>query len=178
MLKFNSIFIKIKLLYHKLFGSIKINFSKIEIKEFNCNPQNILIIFPIEEKEFRVAAYTFRNFAYNKNTNYHFIINRVFHSHFHLMGITHKLSYFPQKNKIKVDETFFEDDMLNKCFDVVVDLNDSFYYDIALLINKLESTYKIGFKKDYSDLFYNLQFQMSDDKALEDSYNRIKLILS
>ncbi len=179
MLKFNSIFIKIKLFYHKFFGSIDQNHSKIEIKELNCNPENILIIFPIEEKDFRVAAYTFRNFVYNKNTQYHFLINRVFHSHFHLKGNTYKLSYLPNKNKVLVDETFFADNMLNTYFDIVVDLNEQFNYDLALLINKVNSTYKIGFTKEYSDMFYNLQFDNSgENKVLEDSYNKIKLILS
>ena len=135
-------------------------------------------MFNIKSVFIDIGIYPFRNFIHNKDTTYYFLINRVFHSHFHLNGNIYKLNFLPQKNKIIVDETFISDGVLNKDFDVVVDLNDKFNYDLALLINDTKSIYKVGFKKEYSDLFYNLQFEMSANNILEDSYNKIKLMLS
>ena len=178
MLKFNSIFIKIKLFYYKFVGVIRKNIDRIEVKDLNLEPNNILIIFPVKEESFRAALYTFRNFEQNNKTNYYYLINRVHHSHFHLNGEIYNLDYFSKKNKIYIDETFTSRIILNTTFDLVIDLNEIFNYDIALLINKLDSNYKIGLKKDFSDWFYNLQFDLNDSEILENGYKKIKLMLS
>ena len=46
--------------------------------------------------------------------------------------------------------------------------------DIAMIINKLKSNYKVGFKSQYSDLFYNIQFEYD---TLEGCYSKINSML-
>ena len=44
-----------------------------------------------------------------------------------------------------------------------------------MLNNNLNSNYKIGFKSEHSDLFYNIQFKT---KTLEEGYNKINSMLN
>ena len=178
MLKFNSIYIKIKLFCYKFIGKIKNNINKIEVKEKSLEPQNILIIFPVREHAFQSALYTFRNLVQHENSNYYYLINRVYNNHFHLHGNTHYLNYFSKKNKIYFDETFLEINDISNAFDMVIDLNEFFNYDVALFLNSLNAQYKIGLKKEFSDWFYNLQFDLTNSEILEDGYKKIKLIIS
>ena len=55
MSKFNSIILKIKLLYLITFRKIKNNKFRLDTSEFNKNLENVLIIFPNSEKNFKVA---------------------------------------------------------------------------------------------------------------------------
>ena len=174
MSKYNYIITKIKLLYKKLFGQLSVINSKVEIKGSNTTLNNILIIFPIDEPSFRVALYTFRNFEGNKKTNYFYLINRVYHSHFHLMGEVYNMNYI--KRKLTTDDDF--NNLFSIDFDMVVDLNQNFNYDLALIINKMKSNFKVGLSKDFSDMFYNLQFNLSESDILENGYEKIKLMLS
>ena len=81
MLKYNSILVKIKLFYLIVTGKIKKNNDKIVIsKDKNIQLSNVCMIFPIDNEDFRVATYTFRNLLKNSNINYHFFINTV-HKH-------------------------------------------------------------------------------------------------
>ena len=76
-------------------------------------------------------------------------------------------------NKVKIDETFYDNRILNKEYDFVIDLNKDFNFDISLLINKLNSIYKIGIKNNYSDYFYNIQFNLTSEDILEKIYSKI-----
>ena len=178
-MKFKDIQTKIKLNYLKLSGKINKSNLPIEIKnDSNKIIKNILIIFPIKEEAFRVAIYTFRNLVKNKNVNYYFIVNNVYKHHFHLSGYVFDLYYNTKQQKIKFDETFFEERIINKKFDMIVDLNNQFNYDISNFINDLKGYYKVGFKNRYSDYFYNIQIDFSKNDILENSYKKINLMLN
>ena len=84
-------------------------------------------------------------------------------------------NYIKKKNKVILNDNFKSENTINKEFDVIIDLNSNFMLDIAMIINKLKSNYKIGFKNKYSDFFYNIQFKYS---TLEEYYSKIKLMLS
>ncbi len=173
MIKFKTIQTKIKLLYLKFTGKIKISNSFIEINQSkNKSIKNILIFFPVKEDAFRVALYAFRRFKKNKNVNYYYVINSVYKHHFNLSGYV--FNFHNNKDTIKIDETFYEDRIINKSFDMTIDLNNEFNYDICYLVNRIKSYYKIGFKNNYSDYFYNIQLEAD---VLEDSYNKIHLML-
>ena len=87
------------------------------------------------------------------------------------------MSYNIKNNNIKIDETFYNDRILNKEYDFIIDLNKDFNFDISLLINKLNSIYKVGIKNKYSDYFYNVQFSFNTKDVLEKIYNKMYLIL-
>jgi len=176
--KYNSILIKIKLFYLILVGRVKKQNNKIKIS--NRQPtdvKNILIIFPIKDEDFRVALYSFRNLSTHNNINYYFLINGIHRQHFHLKGYVFDLLHNIKNNKVKIDETFYDDRILNKEYDFVIDLNKELNFDISLLINKLNSIYKVGIKNNYSDYFYNIQFNFNTKDVLEKIYDNIYLIL-
>jgi len=178
MLKYNSILIKIKLFYLILKGNFKKHSNTINIsRENGINAKNILVIFPTNDEDFRVAIYAFRKLSDFKNMNFYYLINCIHRQHFHLKGYVFDMNKNIKKNRIKIDETFYDSRTLNKEYDVIIDLNKEFNFDISLLINNLNGKYKIGMKKDYSDYLYNIQYNFSSYNILEKIYNQMFLIL-
>ena len=172
MTKFNSNILKIKLFYLSIIGKIKKNNFIINKNNINKTNQSILIIFPVNQIEFDVAKYSFRNLLSNSNNNYIYLINNTYYSNSHFMGTTYGFNYF--KNKIVVNSNFYSDKIIDDQIDIVIDLNSSFFLDIAMIVNKIKSNYKICLKNDYSDWFYNLQFECD---TLEYGYNKINSML-
>tara|TARA_B100000579_G_C22848020_1_gene865580 strand:+ start:5060 stop:5581 length:522 start_codon:yes stop_codon:yes gene_type:complete len=172
MTKFNSNILKIKLFYLNVIGKIKKNNFIINTNNANKTNQSILIIFPVNQIEFDVAKYSFRNLLLNSNNNYIYLINNTYYSNSHFMGTTYGFNYF--KNKIVVNSNFYSDKIIDEKIDIVIDLNSSFFLDLAMIVNKIKSNYKICLKNDYSDWFYNLQFECD---TLEYGYNKINSML-
>lgn len=175
MLKFNSNILKIKLFYLNIIGKIKKNNFMINTNNLNKNLNSILIIFPIEKTEFDVAKYSFRNLLSNSDNQYIYLINNIYFNNSHFMGTSYGFNYFKKKDKIIINENFNADDIINKKFDVIIDLNLNFYLDIAMLVNEIQSNYKICLKDDYSDWFYNVQLECD---TLEYGYDKINNIIS
>ena len=75
----------------------------------------------------------------------------------------------PKKTKIKINETFYDERIINKDFDFIIDLNNEFIYDICSILNDMKGYYKVGFNHKYSDYFYNIQLE---GNVLENSYNK------
>ena len=177
-MKLNSNILKIKLFYLKYMGKIKKNNFTIDsnISDFNTN--NILIIFPIKGESYRVASYVFRDLILSSDSSYYFLINRVYYSAFAKKGNIYGMNYFKSKDKVEFDEDFYNHEIINKKFSAVIDLNDEFIYDVAIMINTLISKYKIGIRNNYSDLFYNMQFTINKSNVLENGYKQINKILN
>ena len=102
------------------------------------------------------------------------VVNNVFYSTLRFEGNIYGFNYIKKKGQITLNDNFESENMFNKEFDVLIDLNCNFMLDIAMIINKLKSNYKIGFKSEYSDFFYNIQFQYN---TLEECYSKINLML-
>ena len=174
MLKYNSILIKIKLFYLILTRKFNKFKEPINLSRNNkINVKNILVFFPIKDEDFRVANYVFRKLIIKENINYYYLINCIHRQHFHLKGYVYDMRYNIKNNKIKIDETFTKDRIFNKNYDIIIDLNKDFSYDLSLLINKLNSNYKIGINKDFSDYLYNIQYNYQSSGVLEKVYNQI-----
>ena len=90
------------------------------------------------------------------------------------MGTTYGFNYLRKKNKIIFNDNFLDNNIINTNFDVIINLECKFHLDIAMMINKIFAKYKIGFKNEYSDLFYNVQFEYT---TLENGYNKINSML-
>jgi len=179
MLKYNSILVKIKLFYLILRGKFKKHNNTLNISsKEKINVKNILIIFPIEDEDFRVAIYAFRKLSLLENINCYYLINCIHRQHFHLKGYVFDMNKnINKKNRIKIHETFYERRTLNKDYDVIIDLNKEFSFDISLLINNLKSKFKIGIQKEYSDYLYNIQYNFNSFSVLEKIYNQMFLML-
>ena len=126
MTKFNSNILKIKLFYLNVIGKIKKNNFIINTNNANKTNQSILIIFPVNQIEFDVAKYSFRNLLSNSNNNYIYLINNTYYSNSHFMGTTYGFNYF--KNKIVVNSNFYGDKIIDEKIDIVIDLNSSFFF--------------------------------------------------
>ena len=177
-MKLNSNILKIKLFYLEYLGKLSKNNFVINSKKRNIDKNDILIIFPIKDEAYRVALYVFRDLIVNSSSSYYFLINRVYYSTFIKKGNTYGMNYFSSKDKIVFDDYFYNDGIMKKKFNTVIDLNNEFIYDIAILINKLSANYKIGIKNDYSDLFYNMQFTIDKTNVLENGYKQMNEILN
>ena len=177
-MKLNSNILKIKLFYLEYLGKLSKNNFVINSKKRNIDKNDILIIFPIKDEAYRVALYVFRDLIVNSSSSYYFLINRVYYSTFIKKKNVYGMNYFPSKDKIVFDNYFYNDGIMKKNFNTVIDLNNEFIYDIAILINKLSANYKIGIKNDYSDLFYNMQFTIDKTNVLENGYKQINQILN
>jgi len=175
MFKFNSNILKIKLFYLNFLGRINQNNFKLDTSTPIHNIKSVLMVFPIEEQDFNVAKYCFKPLFLNSKIKYTYLINNVFYNNVRFPGRIYGFNYIKKKNKIIVNDNFKSENILNKEFDVIIDLNCNFILDIAMIINKLKSNYKIGFKSEYSDSFYNIQFEYN---TLEECYSKINLMLS
>jgi hypothetical protein len=176
-MKFKAFSTKLKFFYLKLTGKIKKMDTSVEIISMKTNIKNILIIFPLKEDAFRVALYSFRNLKRKKNTNYYYLINSIHKNHFHLPGYVYDIYYNNKKNKADIDKYFVNEIVNSKNFEMVVDLNNEFIFDISYLINNISGYYKVGFKNTYSDYFYNIQLDLPTSSVLETSYSKINIML-
>ncbi|MDB4859304.1 hypothetical protein OAH62_00305 [Candidatus Marinimicrobia bacterium] len=170
--------LKFKLFYLKLLGKIKKIDKRIEVNQNKTNKtKNILIIFPIKDEQFRVALYSLRNLVKKKNISYYYLINSIYKNNFHLNGHIYDLYHNVKKDKVEIDSYFNNEIAMNIKFDIIVDLNNEFVFDISYLINKMSGYYKVGFKNSYSDYFYNVQFDLKSFEILEDGYKQINNLL-
>ena len=176
-MKFKAFSTKLKFFYLKLTGKIKKMDTSVEIISTKTAIKNILIIFPLKEDSFRVALYAFRNLKRKKNTNYYYLINSIHKNHFHLPGYIYDVYYNNNKHTADIDKYFTNDIVKSKNFEMVVDLNNEFIFDISYLINNISGYYKVGFKNTYSDYFYNIQLDLPTFSVLENSYSKINIML-
>ena len=176
-MKFKAFSTKLKFFYLKLTGKIKKMDTSVEIISTKTAIKNILVIFPLKEDAFRVALYAFRNLKRKKNTNYYYLINSIHKNHFHLPGYIYDVYYNNKKQTADVDKYFINEIIKSKNFEMAVDLNNEFIFDIAYLINNISGYYKVGFKNTYSDYFYNIQLDLPTFSVLENSYSKINIML-
>ena len=176
-MKFKAFSTKLKFFYLKLTGKIKKMDTSVEIISTKTAIKNILVIFPLKEDAFRVALYAFRNLKRKKNTNYYYLINSIHKNHFHLPGYIYDVYYNNKKQTADVDKYFINEIIKSKNFEMVVDLNNEFIFDISYLINNISGYYKVGFKNTYSDYFYNIQLDLPTFSVLENSYSKINIML-
>ncbi len=149
----------------------KIN-SNISISDNLDQEKTVLMIFPIDKNFFRVASYTYRNLPYNKNKIiFHYIINENFSDSFSLRkGEIHKIE-LDKKNNI-INKNILLNTLKDINFDIIIDLNIEYEPKIEDFITQ-KSNYKIGFKHKKSDLFYNVQLDISKREIAEKGYQQL-----
>ena len=178
IMKYNLNLIKIKLFYLKLLGKIKKDNFLIDTQLKRLDFKDILIIFPVDDDAFRVAMYVFRDLIIDYKMNYHYLLNRVYCNNLNINGNIYNYSYFKKNNKVVIDKESLHKLSSIKDFNMIIDLNNKFFYEFCLFINGLNAFYKIGLKNDYSDLFYNMQFCIKESNILENGYKKINSFLN
>ena len=144
----------IKIYYNLLLGKINNSIPKLNISVAGIEPNNkFLIIFPLDEKSFRVAAYSFRELIKNENSDkYTLLINEEFKNLFYFNP--NQVVYVKlDKKKNKLNYKSFN----NNIFDIIINLNINEYFEIYKLIGNFNSKYKVGISAALSSRFYNIE---------------------
>ena len=121
--------------------------------------------------------FKFKDFYINKkNIMYFFLINQNFLETFNLKK-SNVFAVEYKKTEMKFCDNKNKKILLEKNFDVVVDLNTNFFFGSSKFISYLKSKIKIGFESNFSDIFYNLQLKSKNNGRTEQSFTKIKDIL-
>ena len=161
--------LNLKIAWMKATGRLATVNKRLEFTSTKIKSPNILVIFPID-KEFIPKSMSsisgIINSQKKNDANFSFIINNNIENRMSYYEIE-TLSLVVLKNG-KIDNS---NDVLDKIyfknFDIIIDLNINFKIDIALMVNELNSKYKIGFLSKYSDLFYNVQLKSNGSNVYE-----------
>ena len=164
-----------KIYYNLLLGKINNSIPKLNINISGIEvDNNFLIIFPLDEKSFRVAAYSFRKMIEHSNSSrYTLMINEEFKNLFYFNAS--QITYF--KFDPKKELLLYDYELKSNIFDVVINLNVNEYFDVYKLIGNINSKYKVGIKSLFSSKFYNIQYDIANDGTAEGAYQNIKLLL-
>ena len=81
--------------------------------------------------------------------------------------------YYEKKGNINNSKKIIDEIYFDK-FDIIIDLNINFSFEISMIINELRSKYKVVFVSNHSDYFYNIQLQTNKNNP---SYNSVEYLL-
>ena len=161
--------LNLKIAWMKAIGKLdKVN-NSMEFTSAKIDSPKILIIFPIDKEQVpksMEAISEIINSQEDRDANFSFIINNNIDNRMNFYDIKTLSLVVLKSGKIDnlsdiLDKIFF------KKFDIIIDLNINFKIEIAMMINELESRYKIGFVSKYSDYFYNVQLKSRDANVYE-----------
>ena len=176
-MNFNQLKLKIKIFFLLLFRRVKRISSSIEMNRAGHSSRNVLLILPFDESMFRVSAYSLRHLDVFSSSNFFFVISD-----------SNKNVFYRKKG-----ETFFvqighNEEILNGQdlakflndyeFDMIVNFNVDFNLNLSRIISRYNAPYKVGFKSDYSDIFYNFQLDLSRSGTIEKGFLRVKQLIS
>ena len=130
--------------------------------------KNIIIIFPSDLNQFRVANYSFRSFN-NRDADisreYYYIIPNDFKDSFQIRNG----NIFDSSN----DYNF----LINKKYDLAIDLTFGDDPNLFRIMKKIKSQTKIGFAKNKLVKFLNIRIDISNEDPVEKGYlNMIRMI--
>lgn len=169
-----------KIFFWTMTGRIKKMQSRLQLTLSHGNPENILIVFPLDEPSFRVACYAFRDLGKNnvQKRKFIFIIREQFRELFHLRIGDSMFIKHSDKDIILSGEKLLLQSLKQNKFDIIVDLNPTFQLAISRFISLLNSEMKVGFVSDFSDRFYNIQLDISKSGIMEKGFKQINWILA
>ena len=161
--------LNLKIAWMKAIGKLdKVN-ENLDFTSAKIDSPKILIIFPIDKEQIPKSMEAISEIISSqedRDANFSFIINNNIDNRMNFYDIE-TLSLVVLKSG-KIDNSA---DVLDKIyfkkFDIIIDLNINFKIEIAMMVNELESRYKIGFVSRYSDYFYNVQLKEKDNNAYE-----------
>ena len=164
-----------KIYYNFLLGKINKSIPKLNINSLGIElNKDLLIIFPLDEESFRVAAYSFRKLLDSNNSHkYTLLINEKFKNLFYFkrtqiiyFTFNDKKQYISYQNKVDYD-----------LYDIIINLNVNEYFEIYKLIGNINCKYKVGIKSLLSSKFYNIEYSIDKQGSAEGAYQNIKLLV-
>ena len=176
-MNFNQLKLRIKIFFLLLFRRIKRKSNCIELDRSGHGSRNVLLILPFDENMFRVSAYSLRHLDVFSESNFFFVISDSNKDVFYRKkGETFFIHLSHNKDVVNGSE-FLK--FLNKYdFDMVVNFNIDFNLSLSRHISRCNAAYKVGFKSDYSDIFYNFQLDLSRSGTIEKGFLRVKQLIS
>jgi len=164
-----------KIYYNFLLGKINNSIPKLNINSSGIQlDKNLLIIFPLDENSFRVAAYSFRKLIeYNNSSKYTLLIDERFKNLFYFNSAQIIYCNFNDKK----ESISYKGEIDNNSFDLIINLNVNEYFEIYKLIGNIDCKYKVGIKSLFSDKFYNIEYEVDIEGTTEAAYQNIKLLL-
>ena len=130
--------------------------------------KNIIIIFPSDIDQFRVANYSFRSFNSDEakpGTEFYHVVHRDYRESFQVRnGSVYDVS----------DDYKF---LLKNRYSLAVDLTFGDDTALAKIIKKIKSDTKIGFVENKLVRYLNIRIQISKDDPIEKGFlNMIRMI--
>ena len=172
--------LRTKIFYYSFIGKIQQKIPQLDLELQGHDSKRILLMFPFDEPSFRVAAFSFRGLGSERQSenNYTFLIKDSFKPLFHIRRGETIILISDPKDPSKIKS---EDSIINVLkvmdFDMVIDLNTNFYLDASRILSLIPSKMKVGFKSRFSDLFYNIQLDVSKSGIAENGYQKVQLML-
>ena len=180
IMNFKLFKLRTKIFYYSIFGKIQKQIPQLDLEWQGHDSKRILLMFPFDEPLFRVAAFSFRGLGTEKQSDNHytFLIKDSFKSLFHIRrGETIILISDPKNpSKIKSENSIINVLKLTQ-FDMVIDLNTEFHLDASRILSFIPAKMKVGFKSHFSDLFYNIQLDVTKSGIAENGYHKVQLML-
>jgi len=151
-----------------------------KISQTGIKSKKILMIFPEEKKNSKVAGYFLKSLDKNENNNnIDFLINKsIYHSFQFNLPINVKTYNEHQVNWLNLPKKTFIDNIFDEEYDVVVDMHPKFNFFSAYLTLKSRANTRIGFLSKYSYLFYNIEIDRKNTEFIEQSYLSLKTLLN
>ena len=175
-MNFKLLKLNLKISWLKFTGKLDIIKNSSNFSSTAIESPRILIILPIDKnllsKSMKCISRIMDTYK-NKNANFIVIVNDNIEDKLNFYNMK-KLVFSISKNgkvtnsKKIIDQIYFDK------FDMIIDLNINFSFDISMIINELRSKYKVGFVSDHSDYFYNIQLRTDKHNP---SYNSLEYLL-
>ena len=152
-MNFKLLKLNLKIAWLKLVGKLEKISDSSDFSSISIDSPRILIILPIEQelisKSMKCISGIIDSYK-SRNAKFSFIINNKIEgklNFYNIKTLTLNISKRGNVNNSKkiLDEIYFEK------YDIIIDLNINFSFEISMLINQLRSKYKVNvmFHKDY-----------------------------
>ena len=176
---FKLLKLNLKIGWLKLTGKLQKISDGNNFPSISIDSPHILIVLPIDKQLIPKSMNCISSIVdlyKDRDAQFSFIINNKIENKINFYNIRTLMLEIGKNGDINnskkiLDKIYFEK------YDMVIDLNTEFYFDLAKFINQLNSNLKIGFKSIYSDYFYNIQIDIGKDGIAENGFNKIQKIL-
>ena len=168
---FKLLKLNLKIGWLKLTGKLQKISDGNNFPSISIDSPHILIVLPIDRQLIPKSMNCISSIVdlyKDRDAQFSFIINNKIENKINFYNIRTLMLEIGKNGTINnskkiLDKIYFEK------YDMVIDLNMDFSFDISMIINELRSKYKIGFVSEYSDLFYNIQLQTNKENVTYDS---------
>ena len=168
---FKLLKLNLKIGWLKLTGKLQKISDGNNFPSISIDSPHILIVLPIDKQLIPKSMNCISSIVdlyKDRDAQFSFIINNKIENKINIYNIR-TLMLEIGKNGIINNSKKILDKIYFEKYDMVIDLNMDFSFDISMIINELRSKYKIGFVSEYSDLFYNIQLQTNKENVTYDS---------